>query len=266
MATLGVSSVSLATRMAGQAAKLAWRNVRIAQAMLLTPRIKSIVLETPADFAFQPGQHIDVRLTAPDGYQAQRSYSIASAPAPKPTVELLIEKLDDGEVSPFFHEIAAVGDEIEIRGPIGGYFIWPDGEHSAAAKDPVLLVAGGSGVAPLISMVRQRAAANLEAPMALLLSARKEADVAYRDELIGLHDRRDGFELALAITRGRPLRSLDFARRVDVEMVAELLGRLPSKPADVYVCGSNPFAEAAAQVLIATGISPSVIRTERYGG
>ncbi len=177
----------------------------------------------------------------------------------------MIEKMKDGEVSPFLHDVAAVGDEIELRGPIGGYFIWPEG-HKGDAEAPVILIAGGSGLAPLISMVRQRALGGPRSPMALLFSARTPADVICASELVALHDARDGFDLALAITGGMALRPGDFSRRIDAAMVAEVLARLPARPVRAYVCGSNPFVEAAATALIATGMPANAIRTERYGG
>jgi ferredoxin-NADP reductase len=207
------------------------------------------------------GQHVDVRLTAPDGYQAQRSYSIASAPESTGDLELVIERLDDGEVSPFFHEVAAVGDAIELRGPIGGYFQWtPD------AADPVLLVGGGSGVVPLMSMIRHRAARRALVPMVLLLSVRSWEDMAFREDLLQLASRDDGFHFEIATTRSLPQRPGDYHRRVDAAMMAQVLQHLPATPATVYVCGSDPFVEAAAQALIASAVSADVIRTERYGG
>ncbi|MBI1359788.1 MAG: oxidoreductase [Alphaproteobacteria bacterium] len=223
------------------------------------------MLSAPGGFSFRAGQHVDVRLTAPDGYTAQRSYSIASAPGPGDAIELMIEKMRDGEVSPFFHDVADVGDEIEVRGPIGGYFIWPEGQ-AQEATGPVVLVAGGSGLAPLISMVRHRALSGPRIPMALLFSVRTPEDVICADELATLQEARDGFELALAVTRGAAWRPGDFSRRIDADMAADVLARLPAAPVRAYVCGSNPFVEAAASALLASGLAADVIRTERYGG
>jgi ferredoxin-NADP reductase len=251
-----------------------------------TPRVKSFFFELPRPFAFLAGQHVDVRLTAPDGYQAQRSYSIASSPdspdspgsrdlrdspssplpaarrlRASPLLEITIDRLDDGEVSPFFHDIAAEGDEIELRGPLGGHFIWrvEDG-------GPVLLVGGGSGVVPLMSMIRHRHEQQSSAPMLLLFSARTWDDVIYRDELLELAARREGFELVLVMTRDTARRERDYARRIDDDIAKETLARLPATPKHVFVCGSNLFVEAAAQRLITAGVSSSLIRTERYGG
>jgi ferredoxin-NADP reductase len=204
---------------------------------------------------------VDVRLTAPDGYQAERSYSIASAPEAQSGLELAIERLDDGEVSPFFHDVAVVGDDIELRGPIGGHFVWEVGDGG-----PILLLGGGSGVVPLMSMIRDRASHDSRVPMLLLFSARTFDDMLFRDELLALDARGAGFELSLALTREPAKRARDYGRRVDTAMVAELLARLPEAPNQVFVCGSNPFVEAAADATIATGISPGLIRTERYGG
>ncbi|HSB59995.1 MAG TPA: FAD-binding oxidoreductase [Methyloceanibacter sp.] len=264
MATRGASSASPVTdapeALAG-APKLNWQEARIAGIISDTPRVKSFLFAPAAPFSFRAGQHVDVRLTAPDGYQAERSYSIASAPERTDGIELAIERLDDGEVSPFFHDVAAVGDAIELRGPIGGHFVW-----SVEDGGPLLLLGGGSGVAPLMSMLRHREARGSRVPALLLFSARTFDDVIFRDELIAMHDRNDGFRLALALTRDRPRRAEDFGRRIDRAMVGELLNRLPSPPHHVFVCGGNPFVEAAAEGALAAGIAASMIRTERYGG
>jgi ferredoxin-NADP reductase len=211
-------------------------------------------------FSFRAGQHVDVRLTAPDGYRAERSYSIASAPEAPNMIELVIERLENGEVSPFFHDVAAVSDKIEIRGPIGGHFVWrvEDG-------GPLLLLGGGSGVVPLMSMLRHRAAQASQLPALLLYSARTWDDFIFRDELIALHDRRDGFELVLVSTREPPRRAGDEGRRVDAQMIGDKLARLGA-PRHVFVCGANAFVETAAQSAIAAGVHAKIIRTERYGG
>jgi ferredoxin-NADP reductase len=241
--------------------KLEWQEAKITSIGSDTPRVKSFVFAPASPFSFRAGQHVDVRLTAPDGYQAERSYSIASAPERTHGIELAIERLDDGEVSPFFHDVAQVGDAIELRGPIGGHFVW-----SVADDGPLLLLGGGSGVAPLMSMLRHRAAQRSNVPALLLFSARTWDDVIFRDELIAMHDRNDGFQIALALTRDRPRREEDFGRRVDRGMIKELLTRLPAPPRHVLICGGNPFVEAAADGAIEAGISVPIIRTERYGG
>jgi len=229
--------------------------------MRQTPHISSFMLTPEQPFGYRAGQHVDVRLTAADGYQAQRSYSIASGGGREGTIELGIERMDDGEVSAYFHEVARVGDIVELRGPIGGRFIW-----EAADGGPVLLLGGGSGLVPLMSMIRQRATSRSDARMLLLLSARTWADLLYRDEILALAGRRDGFDAVFAITREATSRPGHHTRRLDPPMIAELLGRLPEPPKVVYVCGSNRFAEAGAQAALAAGIPRAAIRIERYGG
>jgi ferredoxin-NADP reductase len=241
--------------------KLQWQQAKIIAITPLTSRIKSFVFAPEKPFAFRAGQHVDVRLTAPDDYRAERSYSIASAPEGGQKFELAIERLEDGEVSPFFHNVAAVGDDIELRGPIGGHFIW-----SAADGGPILLLGGGSGVVPLMSMLRHRAAVRSTTPMALLYSARTNDELIYRDELVAMDNSADGFALAFALTREPARRAGDYSRRIDTAMVSEFLARLPEAPRRTYVCGSNRFVEAATEAAISAGLPATAIRTERYGG
>jgi len=245
----------------GATKPLRWQQAPISQIIPRTAGVKSFFLAPATPFPFVPGQHVDLRLTAEDGYQAERSYSIASAPAVATAFELAIERLADGEVSPFFHDVAAVGDEIEFRGPIGGHFVW-----SAQEGGPILLIGGGSGVVPLMSMLRHRAASASEAPLALLYSAPTWDDLIFRDELLALHGRHDGFELKIALTREATPREGVYSRRVDTAMIDELLTKLPNAPMQTFICGSNPFVEAAAQGAIRAGIAARSIRTERYGG
>jgi ferredoxin-NADP reductase len=252
-----VSSASPATEPTLR--KLEWQGAAIAAIVPRTPTIASFMLKPARPFAWRAGQHVDIRLTAGDGYQAQRSYSIASA-RPGGAIELAIERMQDGEVSDYFHTVARVGDVVELRGPIGGRFVW-----GASDGGPVLLLGGGSGLVPLMSMVRHRAESGSAAPMLLLLSARTWADLLYRDEILTLADRRDGFEAVFAITREGKPRPRHYARRVDPPMIAELLARLPAPPKVVYVCGSNRFAEAGSQAALAAGIPRAAIRIERYG-
>jgi ferredoxin-NADP reductase len=255
MATPGASSASPVTEARpsqASAAKLRWQEATITALTSDTKRVKSFLLAPSAPFPFRAGQHVDVRLTAPDGYRAERSYSIASAPEDTARIELAIERLDDGEVSPFFHDVAEVGDAIELRDIDDG--------------GPLLLLGGGSGVVPLMSMLRHRAARGSRLLALLLFSLRTWDDVIFRDELLALAARNDGFQLALALTRDEPRREEDFGRRVDADMVAELADRLPAPPRHVFVCGGNPFVEAASRGAIHAGIPPAMIRTERYGG
>ncbi|HEX3467006.1 MAG TPA: FAD-binding oxidoreductase [Candidatus Elarobacter sp.] len=225
-----------------------------------TPTIKSFFLELEHPFSFTAGQHVDVRLTADDGYQALRSYSIGSSPSTPGKIELVIERLQDGEVSPFFHDVVAIGDRVELRGPIGGYFIW-----APADGGPVLLVGGGSGVVPLMAMLRHRKAANVKAPALLLLSARTWDDVLFRDELFELGRDHDGFDLVLTLTREAAREGVDFSRRVDTPMMADVLARLPASPAYTFICGANPFVDAVADGALAAQVPEGSIRTERYG-
>ncbi|RWA71802.1 ferredoxin reductase [Mesorhizobium sp.] len=237
-----------------------WQAATITRIEKRTPRVTSFWFRPSRPFVHLAGQHVDIRLTAPDGYQARRSYSIASAPEAGAGIELAIERLDDGEVSPFFHDVAEVGDEIELRGPLGGHFIW-----EASDGGPILLVGGGSGVVPLMAMVRHRTLQKSAAPIALVFSARVWDEVIFRDELIDLDDRRDGFDLVLTLTREQARRPADYSRRIDVAMVTQAIERLPKPPALAFVCGSNAFVSAAAQALIDAGVPAEIIRTERYG-
>jgi ferredoxin-NADP reductase len=236
-----------------------WQKARVLSIEQSTSRIKSFMLAPERPFEFYPGQHVDIRLTADDGYVAMRSYSIASSPVDASQIELAIERLDGGEVSPFFHETVVVGDEVEMRGPLGGHFILrPDDQ------DPILLIGGGSGVVPLVSMVRSRQ--NGEMPIALLVSARTWDDILFREELISLQSSVTSVQVTFALTRDRPRRPLDFGHRIDASMLEDLLSRVPRTPLRAYICGSNPFVNAAADSAISAGLVPHAIRTERYGG
>jgi len=238
-----------------------WRDARIGRIERLTPRIVSVVLDAALPQRPVAGQHVDVRLTAEDGYAAQRSYSIASAPSAA-GIELIIEKLDDGEVSPYFHEIAQPGDTVEVRGPLGGHFIWRPEEGG-----PLLLVAGGSGIAPLMAMVRDWRAAASSVPLLLVYSARTWAELAFADELQQMQALQpDRFLFVAAVTREAPRREGDLARRLDAEQLKDVQARWGQVPRHVFVCGSNRFVEATTDGLQAAGVPAAVIRTERYGG
>ena len=237
-----------------------WQNAIVRKIAAQTPRIKSFFFELPEPFAYRAGQHVDVRLTAPDGYQAMRSYSIASAPASGGLIELAVERLDDGEVSPFFHDVLAAGDTVELRGPLGGYFVWTSGD-----SEPLLLVAGGSGVVPLLSMLRERHLAGATVPASLLYSARTWNDVLDPAELLALEGAPHGVSLAFTLTRETAQRARDFARRIDAPMLREVLARMPVAPGRAYICGSNAFVDAATESAIAAGVAGEIIRTERYG-
>ena len=235
--------------------RLAWLAAEVAGTKWETPRVRTLELSVPGWADHLAGQHLDVRLTAEDGYQAQRSYSIASAPGE--TLALTVERLDDGEVSPYLVDEAREGDGFEVRGPIGGYFVWePD--------DParVLLVGGGSGVVPLMAMARSRARVGGTAPMRLLYSSRSLEDVIYKDELEELPG--DGFDVVHTLTREQPAGWTGYSRRIDPELLAEVAWPVEDEP-KVFVCGSTRFVDAAADGLVGLGYDPRWIRTERFG-
>jgi ferredoxin-NADP reductase len=234
--------------------RLTWRVATIAEIRPETPRVDTLVLDVSGWEGHRAGQHVDVRLTAEDGYQAERSYSIASA-TDSERVELTVERLDDGEVSPYLTSEARPGDQFEIRGPVGGYFVWdPD------PGGPVLLVGGGSGIVPLMAMARQRAADGDDVPTRLLYSARSLEDVIYRDELADLS--RDEFDVAYTLTREQPAGWTGYARRVDRDLLAEVAAE---GLALTFVCGPTPFVEAVAEAMVELGHDPHRIKTERFG-
>jgi len=237
-----------------------WREAVVDAVLRRTDRVVSVFLARDTVPAHRAGQHVDVRLVAEDGYEARRSYSIASAPG-SDRVELMIERLDDGEVSPFFHEVVRAGDVIEWRGPIGGHFVW-----TPEIGGPLLLVAGGSGIAPLMAMLRHRAAVAPQVEVALLYSVRHWDDMVCRDELLAAAQRDAAFRLIVATTREAARRAGDHGRRIDHDMARELLGRVAGATPHIYVCGSTGFVEAANSALVAAGAAPPSIRAERYGG
>ncbi len=238
-----------------------WQSARVVAIEATTSRIKSFSLAPEIPFEFYPGQHVDVRLTAQDGYTALRSYSIASSPVETSRIELSIERLDDGEVSPFFHDVVAAGDDVEMRGPLGGHFILRPEEVG-----PILLIGGGSGIVPLISMIRFQRGRDTAVPIALLASSRTWDDILYRDELLNGESSIPRFRVTFVLTRDSPRRPVDYGHRIDATIVTASLKHLPGLPMRVYICGSNPFVNAAADSAIAAGISSQIIRTERYGG
>jgi len=235
--------------------RLTWLTADVSAVTAETSRVRTLSLDVPDWPGHRAGQHLDVRLTAEDGYQAERSYSIASAPGDG--VALTVERLDDGEVSPYLVDDAREGDRVEVRGPIGGYFVW-DGDE----PEPVLLVGGGSGVVPLMAMARQRARVGSAAPMKLLLSSRTIEDVIYREELEALSG--EGFEVVHTLTRSQPPGWAGYSRRIDSELLAEVAWPASESPR-VYVCGSTRFVDAAADGLLQAGYDALWIRTERFG-
>lgn len=224
-----------------------------------TPTVRSFTLGVPGWTGHRPGQHIDLRLTAEDGYSVERSYSIASGPERAGEVDITVERIEGGEVSPFLHEVVGVGDRLELRGPIGGYFVW-----ESALGGPLLLVAGGSGVVPLMAMARHRASAGSGVASRLLFSSRGPEDVIYREELERLAGARDGFDVVHAFTRRQPPGWKGYARRIDEPMLAEVLAPLGASTR-AYACGPTALVETVANALVRLGLPPDRIRTERFG-
>jgi ferredoxin-NADP reductase len=241
--------------------RLEWRVARVVDVRDETPRARTLVLDVPSWPGHQAGQHVDVRLVAEDGYQAQRSYSIASAPEDG-HVELTIERIENAEVSPYLCDVLRPGDGVEVRGPIGGYFVW-----SAARDGPVLLVAGGSGIVPLMSMLRHRARASADlrarAPVRLLYSARTVDDVIYRSALEARAP-TTGVRVALTITRDPARDWSGYRRRIDRAMLEEVAWPSSDRPV-AFVCGPTPLVESVASWLVELGYDASRVRTERFG-
>jgi ferredoxin-NADP reductase len=236
--------------------RLTWRVATVASVVDETPHARTLVLDVEGWPGHRAGQHADVRLTAEDGYRAERSYSIASAPE-DPAVALTIERIDEGEVSPYLAGEVRDGDQFELRGPIGGHFTW-----SAAEGGPLLLVGGGSGVVPLMAMLRHRAAASSDTATVLLVSSRTAQDILYRAELDELNG--DGLAVHHTLTRGAPEGWDGFDRRVDAEMLTAV-GPPPGDAPAVFVCGPTPFVEAVADLLVGLGHAPAAIHAERFG-
>jgi ferredoxin-NADP reductase len=232
-----------------------WLPAEVREVVRETPAAATLVLDVPGWPGHRAGQHLDVRLTAEDGYQAQRSYSIASAPE-TPGVALTIERLEDGEVSPYLVDEVRPGDMFELRGPVGGWFAW-----DASQGGPLMLVGGGSGVVPLMAMIRHRRLAGSDAAVRLLLSARSADDVLYARELA---EPVDGLEVTITYTRQPPPGWTGPARRVDGELL-EQAGWPPERSPRVFACGPTAFVEVVAGALVAVGHDPGRIRTERFG-
>lgn len=238
---------------------LDWQVATVKNIRPETSKVKSFTLALPAWMPHRAGQHYDVRLTAEDGYQAQRSYSIASEPERAGEVDLTVERIEDGEVSAYMHDVLVPGDRIEARGPIGGYFVW-----EASMAEPLLLIGGGSGVVPLMSMIRHRAAARAKNPTRLLYSSRAFDDIIYYQELERLAAARNGLEVFHSLTRSQPAGWKGYARRIDQQMLAEVAQPL-GKSAQVFICGPTLMVESAADSLVKIGFKASQIRTERFG-
>jgi ferredoxin-NADP reductase len=237
---------------------LEWQLATVKAIKPETPDVKTLTLSLPDWTPHRPGQHYDVRLTAADGYSAQRSYSVASEPERKGEIDLTVERLADGEVSRFLADTVAIGDRFEVRGPIGGYFVW-----DRSIGGPLLLVAGGSGVVPLMAMLRHRAAAEVKNPARLLYSVRSYEQIIYAAELDALA-RKDGLTVAYTLTRSQPAGWKGYARRIDDAMLKEVSARL-GPDALAYVCGPTALVEVAADGLERVGLPAERIRTERFG-
>ena len=238
--------------------RLAWRIGEVVETRPDTPRTKSLFFEVPGWEGHRAGQHVDVRLTAEDGYQAQRSYSIASAPEDG-RVELLVERLEDGEVSPYLTDEIRPGDGLELRGPIGGWFAW-----EAREGGPLLLVAGGSGIAPLMAMIRHRKAAVSDAPVRLLFSSRSYEEVIFREELEDLSAEDETLDIIHTLTRSTPPGWKGYTRRIDEQMLGDVAFSPEERPL-AFVCGPTPLVETVATALVGLGHDPTRVKTERFG-
>jgi ferredoxin-NADP reductase len=239
--------------------RLNWQIGEVVATQPETARTRSITLALPGWMGHRAGQHVDVRLTAEDGYQAERSYSIASPPEEAPRVTLTVERIDDGEVSPYLTEELRIGDQLELRGPIGGYFVWEE-----QMGGPLLLVAGGSGIVPLMAMLRHRAAAGSTMATRLLYSSRSLEDVIYRDELDHLMKSSTMLEVVQTLTRAQPPGWTGYGRRIDPQMLREVAWPVDQGPL-TFICGPTPFVETAAASLVELGHEPERIKTERFG-
>ena len=239
--------------------RLTWQTATVGAVIDETSKVRTLSLDVPDWGGHQAGQHLDIALTADDGYRAERSYSIASAPGEP--VAITVERLDDGEVSPYLTQDVQIGDEIEVRGPIGGYFIW---DPPISGDGPLLLAAGGSGVVPLRAILRHRGLVGSSVPVHLLYSVRSQAEVIYRSELDHLNQEADGVKVIYTLTRQQPPGWTGYARRVDQQMMAEVAWPVAPGPL-AYVCGPTNFVEAVASDLVALGYPPQRVKTERFG-
>jgi len=257
-----VDSVLVASRVK----TISWQLATVVGTMIETPRARTLLLDVPGWPGHRPGQHVDVRLTSEDGYQTERSYSISSPPEGS-RIALTVERLDDGEVSPYLTDVLRIGDQLELRGPIGGYFVW-----HAVLGGPLLLVAGGSGIVPLMAMLRHRASVletfdvrmRHNVPARLLYSARRWDEVFYRNELTRLAKNDETFEVAFTLTRESPQGWNGFQRRIDRMMLAEIAWP-PGEHPQVFVCGPTPLVESVAAELVELGHDPALVKTERFG-
>ena len=238
---------------------LEWQIAEVTRITTETPQTKTFTLALPQRLAHRPGQHYDVRLTAPDGYRTERSYSVASEPERAGEIDLTVERIEGGEVSPYLHDVVVPGDRIEVRGPIGGYFVW-----DVSLGGPLLLVGGGSGVVPLMAMLRHRAARQSQVPVRLLYSARSADDIIYRAELEKLASGDGNVKVAFTFTRHAPPGWTGYRRRIDAEMLSEVVQPLGTGVRS-YVCGPTLLVESVSSALVAMELPAGRIRTERFG-
>lgn len=238
---------------------LIWQIATVKAVRRETPSVRTLTLALPAWQRHRAGQHYDLRLTAADGYQAQRSYSIASEPERAGEIDLTVERLPDGEVSPYLHDVLEPGDQIEVRGPLGGYFVW-----DATRTEPLLLVSGGSGVVPLMAILRHRSATGSRVPAVVVYSARSVDEVIYHTELETLASHDPALRISITLTRSRPAVWTGYARRIDEAMLTEALAALPPHPR-AYVCGPTLFVESVAGMLAGLGLPSAHVLTERFG-
>jgi ferredoxin-NADP reductase len=244
------------------ARQLQWQLGKVVEIRLETPKVKSLILDLPDWTTHLPGQHVDVRLTAEDGYQAQRSYSIASPPEDK-FLMLTVERIDDGEVSPYLTDELRVGEQIELRGPIGGYFVWNAREEKSDGS-PLFLVAGGSGIVPPMAMIRHRANSNSKVPTKLLYSSRSYAEVIYREELDHISANDSSLHVIHTLTKRQPQNWMSYGRRIDRAMLADTAWRPAEKPI-AFTCGPTALVETVANHLLELGYEPERVKTERFG-
>jgi ferredoxin-NADP reductase len=244
--------------MASVRSRLTWQRATVLELIDETPRVRSLVLDVPGWQGYSAGQHLDVRLTAEDGYQVERSYSVASAPA-NPHVTITVERLDDGEVSPYLTEALRPGDQLELRGPIGGWFTWRPSDGG-----PLLLIAGGSGVAPLMAMIRQKDALRSPVPVRLLSSSRAYDEIIFREELERLAAEDSELSVAHTLTRSQPEAWSGYSRRIDREMLEEFAWAAEERPL-TFVCGPTPLVESVATLCVEMGYAPERVKTERFG-
>ena len=245
--------------MADMRPRLIWQRATVLRQIQETPHVKSLVLDIPGWVEHRAGQHVDVRLTAPDGYQTERSYSIASAPMGDTRLTLTVERLDDGEVSPYLTDVLRPGDELEVRGPIGGWFTWRPQEGG-----PLLLVAGGSGIVPLMAMIRLRAAVESPVPVSLLYSSRAYEEIIYREELDRYAAGDKDLEVVYTLTRSQPESWQGYTRHIDRAML-EAVAWAPAERPRVFVCGPTPLVESVATLCVELGYAAERVKTERFG-